>query len=164
MKLVRSLGNAVVLAALVATGLATSVLAGAPERESFADSFEFAFAECETFDIIGTGSFEIDATVFTNADGSQRLIERLKIAFTLSRSDTGAVVGEGWGNSILLAPLSGLPDGTYVGLRTFETYADGSSIVEVGRIVFDANGDPVFIAGPHPFETTGVDRCEHVDP
>jgi hypothetical protein len=156
----RSLGGA---AALILV-LAASVSAAAPDRFSDGGTIDFAFAECDGFDILAAGSFSIAEADFTNPDGTLREIQQFSWQYELTRSDTGAVVGEGSGRSVLLAPLDGLPDGTYVGVRLFERYVDGSTIAEVGRIVFDTEGEPIFIAGPHPFETTDVDRCTHVQP
>lgn len=147
---------------LMSLVVAWSVSAGAPVRFSDSGTFEGTFAECQGFDILGAGSFEIDEADYTDRDGNLREIQRFSIEYTMSRSDTGEVVGTGWGRSVLLAPLDGFPDGTYVGVRALERFANGSWVVETGRIVFDTTGTPIFVAGPHPFETTGVDRCENV--
>jgi hypothetical protein len=160
---------AVALRSLVAAGaliliLAAPAAASGPERFRDGSDFEFTFAECASFDIVGTGWFELSDAVFTASDGTQRIIEQFHWEYTLTRSDLGTVVGTGGGRSVLLAPLDGTPASTYAGVRTDERYVDGSRVAEIGRIVFDTAGDPVFIAGPHPFETTGVDRCAHVQP
>jgi len=159
--ILRSLGAAVVMLLVVAS----TVSAGGPERYSGQETIDgWVFAECDGFDIVADGWFEIDEAVYTNHDGTLRIIQRFSWHYTLSRTDRETVVGTGGGTSVLLAALDGTNSGTYVGVRTTERYVDGSVVAEIGRVVFDTDGNAVFIAGPHPFETSGVDRCEHVAP
>ena len=142
---------------------AASVNAAGPERSSDSGTIDgWVFAECDGFDIIANGWLAFDEAEYTNHDGTLRIIQRFKWEYTLSRSDLSEVIGTGGGTNVLLAPIDGTSASTYLGVRTIERYTDGSTVAEIGRIVFDTNGDPSFIAGPHPFETVGVDRCEHV--
>ena len=160
----RSLGAALAFAALFAAALAVPAQAGPPERDGFADSFEFVYADCGGFEIIAEGSLSGQEALFTDSEGNQRIILQFNIEYSMTRSDTGAWIGSGFGHSVLKAPIDGLLTSTWIGLRAKESYADGSVVYEVGRIMFDGQGDPVFVAGPHPFGTVGVDRCEFVDP
>lgn len=150
------------IASVFAFVLATPVAGGAPERFSEDATFEFTFAECDGFDIVAAGSLSFHEAVFTNHDGTERIVHQFKIEYTMIRSDDATIVGTGRGNSVLLAPLDGTPASTWVGARAIERYVGGSTVVEIGRIVFDTAGDPVFVAGPHPFSTIGVDRCAYV--
>lgn len=157
--ILRSLGAAVVLV-LAATA---SVSAAGPERYSEDGTMDgWVFAECDGFDIVTTGWFELDEALYTNHDGTLRIIHRFSWDYTLWRTDLETVVGTGGGHAVLLAPIDGTPAGTWVGARTIERYADGSTVAEIGRIVWDTEGNVVFDAGMHPFGTVGVDRCEHV--
>lgn len=160
MRFLRSIAMGSVLAVLVSV----PVLGVTPARSFYGGTFEFPFAECDGFEIIGSGWFAINEGVFASRDGSERIIQQFMLGYSMSRSDTGAIVGTGQGSSVLHAPLDGTSTSTWVGARAIERYAGGSSVVEIGRIVFDSEGDPVFVAGPHPFSTTGVDRCSYVQP
>ena len=159
--ILRSLGAAVVLV-LVAV---STVSAAAPERFSERGTIDgWGFAECDGFDIIATGWFSSDEAVFTDRDGSERIVQQVKWDFTRWRTDNDTVVGTGNGSSVLLAPIDGTPAGTWVGVRVIERFVDGSTVSEVGRITWDTEGNVVFDAGRHPFSTIGVDRCEYVAP
>jgi hypothetical protein len=159
--ILRSLGAAAVLALVVTA----TVSAAGPERFSEDGTIDgWVFAECDGFDIIADGWFEIDEALYTNHDGTLRIVHRFSWDYTMWRSDNEAVIGTGGGHAVLLAPIDGTPAGTWVGARTIERYVDGSTVAEIGRIVWDAEGNVVFDAGSHPFSTIGVDRCEHVAP
>ena len=159
--ILRSLGAAVVLVLVVVS----TVSAGAPERHSERGTIDgWGFAECDGFDIIATGWFSIDEALFTNRDGSERIVQQFKWDYTMWRTDNDTVVGTGKGSSVLLAPIDGTPASTWVGVRIMERFVDGSTVSEVGRITWDTEGNVVFDAGRHPFSTIGVDRCEYVAP
>jgi hypothetical protein len=159
--ILRSLGAAVVLVLVVVS----TASAGAPERHSERGTIDgWGFAECDGFDIIATGGFSIDEALFTNRDGSRRIVQQFKWDYTMWRTDNDTVVGTGGGSSVLLAPIDGTPAGTWVGVRVIERFVDGSTVSEIGRITWDTEGNVVFDAGRHPFSTIGVDRCEHVEP
>lgn len=57
------------------------------------------------------------------------------------------------------------PDGTSVaaGNQTHIIGAHGIVLLDAGRIVFDANGDPTFLAGQHP-QFLGATFCEALTP
>jgi hypothetical protein len=130
--ILRSLGAAIVLV-LVATA---SVSAAGPERYSEDGTIDgWVFAECDGFDVVADGWFAFDEAVYTNRDGTLRIVHRFSWEYTLSRTDLETVVRTGGGRAVLLAPLDGHPTGTWVGAHTIE-----------------------------PSETTGVERCEHVVP
>jgi hypothetical protein len=157
--ILRSLGAAVVLTLVVTA----TVSAAGPERSSEDVTIDdWAFAECDGFDILAVGWISIKEAVFTNHDGSQRIVLQLRWDYTMRRSDNDTVVGTGGGSSVLLAPIDGTPASTWVGARIIERFVDGSTVSEIGRIVWDTEGNVVFDAGRHPFSTVGVDRCEHV--
>jgi hypothetical protein len=147
------------LAMLLAAVFAVPVRAAAPEQSAFETDFEAPFAACTSFEVIAIGWLRVQDMVFAERDGSQRIVEQFAWQYTLIRSDDGSVVGSGGGHSTLLAPLDGTQASTWVGVRTTERYLSGVTVREVGRIVFDEAGEPVFVAGPHPFGTSGVDRC-----
>lgn len=147
------------LAIMMTAVFAAPVRAAAPEQSGFEFDFEWTFAECASFDVIAIGWLRVQDSVFTERDGSQRIVEQFAWQYTLTRSDDESVVGSGGGHSTLLAPLDGTQASTWVGVRTTERYLSGVTVREVGRIVFDEAGEPSFVAGSHPFGTVGVDRC-----
>ena len=151
--------------ALLAVAIGAAPAAAAPpEREHFEGEFEAVLNECDGFDIVATGSFSGHVSVFTADDGTMRIMQQFAFASEYTRSDTGAVVATAFGHEVLLAPLDGMLTSTYMGMRITETYADGTVLREIGRIDFDGDGNPIFLAGPHPFGTVGVDRCDYVVP
>lgn len=150
------------LAAVLVAASASAVGAGAPEQSSFGGTFEdVAFESCSGYDLLGSGEFSGLEAVFTDADGNQRIRLVFHVRITWTRSDTGAVIGSEFGRSVLFAPVDGTQQSTWVGLRGKADYTDGG-FMEVGRIVFDVNGDPTFVAGPHPIGTGASSRCDYV--
>lgn len=156
---VRSIG----LAATLVAGSVATVAATAPERNRFSDTFEdVAFESCDGYDLLGTGEASGVEALFIDADGNERIRLVFSISITWTRSDTGEVVGTEFGHSVLLAPLDGTPQSTWVGIRAKGDFTSGDGFLEVGYIYFDTNGDPAFVAGPHPLETGEATRCDYV--
>ena len=137
----------------------TPVAAAPVEHGVWTLDAEFTWQECDGFDIIAAGTFWGVDNVFEDPSDDERIMQLVRFDLTLYNSETGEAIGSAVSRNVLLAPLDGLLTSTYVGMRIRESYAGGGSFVSIGRIEYNGAGEPIFVAGPHPFETDGVDRC-----
>ena len=90
-------GLLVVLAAGgLSAGVSGSALADQPRSAPFADSFTGVFWSCPGFDVIESVTLDGQDTVHFDRDGhAVRHVVRLAMRSTLTRSDTGEVLGAG---------------------------------------------------------------------
>jgi hypothetical protein len=142
---------------LVLTALALSSIlliaqpAGAtpPSVETFHDEGEFLFADCGTFQLTETFTVDVRITTFFNAQGDAvRATEHVTFVGVI----TNSLSGNTYPDPGHLQDVTDLTTGetTVVGL-VFLTPVPGLGPVlhDTGKVVFDANGNITFIAGPH---------------
>jgi hypothetical protein len=143
------------LSLVVSGGLAVA-LAGSPAVASTPDIETFPISETGvdpgasavcgftvSFALSGTGSFQV---VFNPAGDPTRVLVHENVSGTFSAN--GRVVSQ----AAHTATFYDLAEGTQteVGLVDRIFGISGTLQMEVGRLVFDANGDLIFEAGPHP--------------
>ena len=116
-------------------------------------------ANCGDFQIIADGAGNIRLTTFFDREGNP-----IRVAFhgryrgTMTNSVTGAVLLDAPSVANITFDLVA---GTQTNVGAFFNVTapgEGAILIEAGRIVFDGNGPPVFIAGPHrpSDETLGI--------
>jgi hypothetical protein len=136
------------------------VRAGGPLIEEF-DSVvdDELMANCGDFLIIANGSGKNRITTFFDNEGNP-----IRVAFhgRYRGTMTNSVTGETLLDAPSVANITfDLVAGTQTNIGAFFTVTTpggGAVLIEAGRIVFDGNGPPIFIAGPHrpPNETIGI--------
>lgn len=138
---------------------ASGVAAASPERGSFDNGFN-AFVDTEVC-AAAPWQFDVNATeheygsflVFLNADGSfDRAIVHWNYDATISANGTTIVERDRW--TAFFAS-----DGSReVGLTVHIQGPGGIVVRDAGQIVWDANGDPLYLRGPHE-QFSGVSFC-----
>jgi hypothetical protein len=142
---------------LVLTALALSSIlliaqpasATPPFVETFHDEGELLFADCGTFQLTETFTVDVRVTTFFNAQGDA-------VKATMHVNYVGVITNSASGNTYSnprhLQIVTDLTTGetTIVGL-VFLTPVPGLGPVlhDTGKVIFDANGDVTFVAGPH---------------
>ncbi len=146
-----------------------AVLAHSPVRADGPLIDEFGFivdqelmANCGDFQIIADGVGKNRITTFFDLDGNP-----IRVAFhgryrgTMTNSVTGAVLLDAPSVANITFDLVA---GTQTNIGAFFNVTlpgEGAILIEAGRIVFDGNGPPIFIAGPHrPNDQTIGILCE----
>jgi hypothetical protein len=108
------------------------------------------FANCGDFQLIADGAGHNRITTFFDNEGNP-----IRVAFqgrykgTITNSVTGAFLTD---DPSVANITFDLIKGTQTNIGAFFTVTtpgDGVVLIEAGRIVFDGNGPPIFIAGPH---------------
>lgn len=140
----------------IALSLALSLVpllahAGGPESERF----DFAYdgepmADCGGFEILLYGAGTSHLTWFRDRDGAPRRV-------TLHGHYSGMMVNPLNGNTLFDAPSVAMvtldvQSGVQTSVGTYwNVTVPGRGVIalEAGRLVFDGDGPPVFIAGPH---------------
>jgi hypothetical protein len=120
-----------------------------PSVETFHDEGEFLFADCGTFQLTETFTAEVRVTTFFNAQGDA-------VRATTHDNSVGVITNSLSGNSYPdpghFQTVTDLTTGefTVVGLVFLTTVPGlGPVLHSTGKIIFDANGNITFIAGPH---------------
>jgi hypothetical protein len=142
---------------LILTALALSSIlliaqpAGAtpPSVETFHEEGDFLFADCGTFQLTETFTLDLRVTTFFNAQGDA-------VSATTYVNYVGVITNSLSGNTYPdLAHFQVVTDlttgeTTVVGLARLTTVPGlGPVLTGMGRVIFDANGNITFIAGPH---------------
>ena len=120
-----------------------------PSVETFHDEGEFLFADCGTFQLTETFTVDVRVTTFFNAQGDAvRATEHVNFVGVI----TNSLSGNTYPDSGHFQTVTDLTTGefTVVGL-VFLTPVPGLGPVlhGTGKLIFDANGNVTFIAGPH---------------
>jgi hypothetical protein len=142
---------------LVLTALALSSIlliaqpAGAtpPSVQTFHDEGEFLFADCGTFQLTETFTVDVRVTTFFNAQGDAvRATEHVNFVGVITNSASGNTYPDPGHHQIVTDLTTG--ETTFVGL-VFLTPVPrlGPVLHDTGKVIFDANGDVTFVAGPH---------------
>ena len=142
---------------LVLTALALSSIllmakpAGAtpPSVETFHEEGEFLFADCGTFQLTETFTVDVRVTTFFNAQGDAvRATEHVNFVGVITNSLSGNTYPDPGHHQRVIDLTTG--EETVVGL-VFLTPVPGLGPVlhDTGKVIFDANGDVTFVAGPH---------------
>jgi hypothetical protein len=116
-------------------------------------------ANCGDFKIFADGAGKNRLTTFFDREGNP-----IRVAFhgvykgTMTNSVTGASLAD---DPSVANITFDLVAGTQTNIGAFfkvTVPGQGAVLIEAGRIIFDGNGPPVFIAGPHrpPDETIGI--------
>ena len=130
---------------------ALPVSANGPEVEDF--SFvedNVPVANCGDFIILESGTGSIRQTIYFNRAGQPiRLLFQGRFNGTLSNSLTGAFLTDSPSVANITVDLI---EGTQTNVGAFYNITvpgQGRVYFEAGRLVFDGNGPPVFLAGQH---------------
>jgi hypothetical protein len=120
-----------------------------PSVETFHDEGEFLFADCGTFQLTETFTADFRVTTFFNAQGDA-------VSATVHVNYVGVITNSLSGNTYPdpghLQVITDLTTGeeTFVGLLFLTTVPGlGPVLHDTGKVIFDANGDITFVAGPH---------------
>jgi hypothetical protein len=145
------------VAVAVAVAVVAAPAAWATPPEHFTDEFPFeSVVDCGTFTITETGTFFQHGTVFFDHAGevTRVLIHESYVGvFTLSNSSK--TYTEKGHHLIDIAPTSFKVSGQ---LNTI--VGDDFRLYDVGRIVFDNNGDVVFASARHPIYSGGFSGAD----
>jgi hypothetical protein len=124
---------------------APAAFADTPEH--FTDEFPFEFVvDCGTFTFTETGTFHQHGTVFTNKNGEDTraiVVETYEGLFTLSNSSK--TFTEKGTHTLMISA-----DSFTVSGQAFTIRGDNFKLYDVGRLVFDADGNLVFASAKHP--------------
>lgn len=140
--------------------LPAATSASGPEVEVFDFVIDDeVMANCGDFKIIANGDGTSRTSVFFDREGNP-----IRVAF--HGRYNGTMTNSATGYSILDAPSIAnitldLVKGTQTNIGAFFTVTipgQGAILIEAGRIMFDGDGPPIFIAGPHrpPDDTIGI--------
>ena len=143
------------LLALTALALSSILLiaqpasATPPSVETFHDEGEFVFADCGTFLLTETFTVDVRVTTFFNAQGDAvRATEHVTFVGVITNSASGNTYPDPGHLQTVTDLTAGV--GAVVGL-VFLTPVPGLGPVlhDTGKVIFDANGDVIFVGGPH---------------
>jgi len=131
-----------------------------PSVDTFHEEGEFLFADCGTFQLTETFTLDLRITTFFNAQGDA-VSETTDVNFV--GVITNSLSGNTYNDSAHFQVVTDLTTGetTVVGLARLTTVPGlGPVLHDTGKVIFDANGDVTFVAGPHNvlFETA-PDPC-----
>ena len=142
---------------LVFTALALSSIlliaqpAGAtpPSVETFHEEDDFLFADCGTFRLTETFTLDLRVTTFFNAQGDPvRATTHVNYVGVITNSLSGNTYPDLAHFRVVTDLTTG--ETTVVGLAHLTTVPGlGPVLNGMGRVIFDANGNITFIAGPH---------------
>lgn len=139
--------RALMLIVCIASFALSASTASADRPEHFTDDFPFeATADCGTFTITEVGTFHQVITVFTDENGEfvrAIVVESYEGQFTLSNSST--TYTEKGTHTLMISP-----DSFTVSGQAFTIVGDHFRLFDVGRVVFDADGNLVFASAKHP--------------
>lgn len=147
-----------VLAALAST-LASTAAATAPTivDETFHRSIS-NFISCPGFTV--QGEFDVTRTVMTfyNSDGAiVRQVTHVHFTGTLINTATGGSIPDE-GNQIVISDRTKGTTATIGRVRVVTVPAEGEILAQVGRVVRDAAGNVIFIAGQQDFQTRNFEE------
>ncbi len=148
------------LPALLAALPLLSAGAAPPLVEIFTDEGSFAFAGSCPNGVILKETFTQDVrvtTFFDKAGNPVRVQTKVNFVGVVTNPETGESVRDAAHHTIFLDLIDGTE--TVVGL-VFSVTVPGVGVVfhDVGRVVFDAEGTPIFEAGPHDVLNTEGDH------
>ena len=150
-----------VVAALAASALALASTAAATAPTSVDESFHRSipnFFSCPGFTV--GGEFDVSRTVTTFYDNEGVIVRQVThVHFTgeLINTATGKSIPDE-GNQIVVVDRT---EGTTVTLgrvRVVTVPGEGEILAQVGRVVRDATGNVIFIAGQQDFQTLNFDE------
>ncbi len=152
-----------VLVALPLT-LAATATANAPTTvdESFHRSIP-NFIPCPAFTV--RGEFDVSRTVMTfyDSDGAiVRQVTHVHFTGTLTNPATGKSIPDE-GNQVVIVDRTDGTTATIGRVRVVTVPGEGEILAQVGRVVRDAAGNVIFIAGQQDFQTGNFDEfCTHM--
>jgi hypothetical protein len=156
MKNKRLLSGVIILVAVsLALVSAMTVSAAEPNTQAFHDENSGVVADCGGF--LALADYEIDgrATTFFDNDGNPLRVQAHAVYNgTLTNSVTGLILRD----PSRLTLTASLQEGTttQAGLAFAITVpGEGIAMLDVGRLVFDAEGNVIFEGGPHQFLDEG---------
>jgi len=140
---------AVVVVALLTLPLTVSAAPALVETFTNEGSFTFAGSCPNGVTLKGTFTEDVRITTFFDKEGTPVRVQ-IKVNFVgvVTNPETGESVRDAAHHTIFLDLIDGTE--TVVGL-VFSVTVPGVGVVfhDVGRVVFDAEGTPIFEAGPH---------------
>lgn len=129
----------------------TTVFAATPFVETFHNEGSFVAADCGTF--LALEDFVEDVrvtTFFDNAGNPIRMQVYSNFNGIITNSETGRSVRDPGHFTITVDLQAGTS--TYAGLVFGITVPrEGIAVLDAGRVIFDAEGNVTFVAGPHQF-------------
>lgn len=129
----------------------TPVFAAPPDVQTFHDEGSFATVDCGDF--LALQDFVVDGTVttfFDQAGNPVRVQVHVHYDGTLTNSETGLTLRD----PSRLTITVDLQDGSVTETGLFygiTVPGEGIAVLDAGRIVFDADGNVLFVGGPHQF-------------
>jgi len=142
---------------LVLTALALSSIlliaqpasATPPSVETFHDEGEFLLEDCGTFLLTETFTADVRVTTFFNSQGDAvRATEHVNYVGVITNSLSGNTYPDPGHFQVITDLTTG--ETTIVGLIiNIRVPGLGPVALDVGKVIFDANGDVTFVGGPH---------------
>ena len=157
-------GTVVTAAAAVVLAIASTAAATAPT--SIDESFHRAIPNlvaCPGFTV--RGEFDVSRTVTTFYDNDSAIVRQVThVHFTgeLINTATGKSIPDE-GNQIVINDRTDGTTATVGRVRVVTVPHEGEILAQVGRVVRDASGNVIFIAGQQDFQTLSFDEfCAHM--
>jgi hypothetical protein len=152
-------GAVLAAAAAVALAIASTATATAPTsvHESFHRSIP-NFVACPGF--LVRGEFDVSRTVTTFYDSDGVIVRQVThVHFTgeLINTATGKSIPDE-GNQIVISDLTDGTTATVGRVRVVTVPHEGEILAQVGRVVRDASGNVIFIAGQQDFQTRNFEE------
>lgn len=133
----------------------TTVFAAKPFVETFHNEGSFVAADCGSF--LALEDFVEDIRVTTFFDNAGNAIQaQIHVNFNgvITNSVTGRTVRDPGHYTITIDLQEGTS--TYTGLVFAITVpGEGIAVLDAGKVVFDAEGNVIFVGGPHQFLEEG---------
>lgn len=126
----------------------TAASARTPTRRSFVEPFEFQ-VDCGTYAVVSSGELTATETTFYDQSGAPvRVQAHVTYRATITNTTTGKVLADNSSYNFRLDLVTGVAavNGMVYNVRDFES---GYRIKDIGRLVFDAEGNVTFEAGRH---------------
>ena len=158
--------SASVLAFAAATAAAFATLtfvatAAASSPTSVSEAFHRSipnFIPCPGFTV--RGEFDVSRTVMTfyDSDGAiARQVTHVHFTGTLTNAVTGKSIPDE-GNQVVIVDRTDGTTATIGRVRVVTVPGEGEILAQVGRLVRDASGNVIFIAGQQDFQTRNFDE------
>ena len=133
----------------------TTVFAAKPFVETFHNEGSFVAADCGTF--LALEDFVEDVrvkTFFDNAGIPIRVQVHVNFNGTITNSETGRTVRDPGHHTVTIDLEEGTQ--TFAGMVFAITVpGEGIAVLDAGKVVFDAEGNVIFVGGPHQFLEEG---------
>jgi hypothetical protein len=150
-----------VLAAAAAVALAMAPTAAATAPTSVDESFHRSipnFVACSGFTVRGEFDVSRTVTTFYDNDGATvRQVTHVHFTGELINTATGKSIPDE-GNQIVISDLTDGTTATVGRVRVVTVPHEGEILAQVGRVVRDASGNVIFIAGQQDFQTRNFDE------